>query len=275
MNDHSVSLNDGNTMPLIGFGLWRIDNESAEKTINEAIKIGYRLIDSAQIYGNEEGLGKAIQSSGVPRKELYITTKIWNSEQGRDATLKSFESSMKKLATSYLDLLLIHWPSPKKNMYVETWKALIELKKEGRVRSIGVSNFNPEHLDRIINETQYIPAVNQIEVHPYFQQRTTRTFHEKYAIQTEAWSPLGQGQLISDPVILKIAEKHGKSAAQIILRWHLEQAMVTIPKSITTSRIYENYSIQGFSLDQEDHALMKLLDKYDGRIGPYPMTANF
>lgn len=275
MNDHSVSLNDGNTMPLIGFGLWRIDNESAEKPIHEAIKIGYRLIDSAQIYGNEEGLGKAIQSSGVPRKELYITTKIWNSEQGRDATLKSFESSMKKLAISYLDLLLIHWPSPKKNMYVETWKALIELKKEGRVRSIGVSNFNPEHLDRIINETQYIPAVNQIEVHPYFQQRITRNFHEKYAIQTEAWSPLGQGQLINDPVILKIAEKHGKSTAQIILRWHLEQTIVAIPKSVTTSRIYENYSIRGFSLDQEDHALMKLLDKCDGRIGPDPMTANF
>lgn len=275
MNSNTLELNDGNSMPQLGLGLWRISDEETEKVALHAIKAGYRLIDSAQIYQNEAGLGKAIRSCGIPRKELYITTKIWNAEHGYDSTLKSFEVSMKKLTAEYLDLLLIHWPAPKKNLYVETWKALISLKKEGRVRTIGVSNFTPEHLDRIIQETSVIPAVNQIEVHPRFQQSETRRFHEKYNIRTESWSPLGQGHVVNESVIKAISEKHGKTPAQIIIRWHIDQGLIAIPKSSTPSRIEENFNVFGFTLDKDDHAMIAAMDLKDGRIGPDPLTAAF
>lgn len=271
----AIELNDGNSMPQLGFGLWQVSDEETEHVVKEAIKVGYRSIDSAQVYGNEEGLGRAIKDCDLPRKELYITTKIWNSEQGYDAALKSFEVSMKKLGLTYLDLLLIHWPAPKKNLYSETWKALVQLKKEGRVRSIGVSNFNQDHIEKIVEESSFIPAVNQIECHPYFQQRSLREFHQKLGIRTESWSPLGQGKIMQDETLKKIAERHGKSTAQIILRWHLENGLIAIPKSTNQKRIEENFSIFGFSLDEQDHKLISALDKKDGRIGPDPMTAAF
>lgn len=275
MNVNIVQLNDGNFMPQLGFGLWQVPDQETEKAALHAIKVGYRSLDTAQIYGNESGLGAAIAKCGLPRKELYITTKIWNSEQGHDSTLRSFESSMKKLGTEYLDLILIHWPTPKKNLYVDTWKALIQLKKEGRVKSIGVSNFNADHLERIMNETSFIPAVNQIEVHPRFQRHDLRQFHDKHNIRTEAWSPLGQGQVLHHEVIKIIAAKHGKSPAQVILRWHLDQGLIAIPKSVTPARIEENFSVFGFSLDEKDHLMIKELDDPAGRIGPDPMTATF
>lgn len=275
MNANNIQLNDGNSMPQLGFGLWQVPDQETEKAVLHAIKVGYRSIDTAQIYGNESGVGAAIHQCEVPRKDLYITTKIWNSEHGYDSTLRSFENSMKKLNTEYLDLILIHWPAPKKNLYVDTWKALIQLKKEGRVKSIGVSNFNSDHIERIINETSFIPAVNQIEVHPRFQRLDLRKFHEKHNIRTESWSPLGQGQVLHDEVIKIIAAKHGKSPAQVILRWHLDQGLIAIPKSVTPSRIEENFSIFGFSLDDKDHLMIRELDDPEGRIGPDPMTASF
>lgn len=275
MNANNIQLNDGNSMPQLGFGLWQVPDQETEKAVLHAIKVGYRSIDTAQIYGNESGVGAAIHQCEVPRKDLYITTKIWNSDHGFDSTLRSFEISMKKLNTEYLDLILIHWPAPKKNLYVDTWKALIQLKKEGRVKSIGVSNFNPDHIEKIMNETSFIPAVNQIEVHPRFQRLDLRKFHEKHNIRTESWSPLGQGQVLHDEVIKIIAAKHGKSPAQVILRWHLDQGLIAIPKSVTPSRIEENFSIFGFSLDDKDHLMIRELDDPEGRIGPDPMTASF
>lgn len=275
MKVKAVELNDGNSMPQLGYGLWQVPDEETEKVVTDAIRIGYRSIDSAQVYGNEHGLGRAIKSCGLPRKELYITTKIWNSEHGYDSTLKSFEGSMKKLGTEYLDLLLIHWPAPKKNLYVETWKALVQLKKDGRVRSIGVSNFYPEHIEKIIDATSFIPAVNQVELHPRFQQLELRSFHEKHNIRTESWSPLGQGKVIADEVIRKIAEKHGKTPAQVIIRWHLENNLIAIPKSVTPSRIEENFNVFGFSLDERDLKDIASMNDKNGRIGPDPMTADF
>lgn len=270
-----VSLNDGNFMPQLGFGLWQVRDEEAVRVVNEAIRIGYRSIDSAQIYQNEAGLGAAIKESKLPREELFITTKIWNSEQGFDTTLKSFDVSMRKLGLDTLDLLLIHWPAPHKNLFVDTWKALIHLQKSKRVKSIGVSNFRIEDLEKIINETAVVPAVNQIELHPRFQQKALRSFHEKHNIVTESWSPLGQGQVINDETIVRLAKKHGKSNAQIILRWHMEQGLVAIPKSVTPSRIAENFQIFDFNLDSDDLGLIDKMDSSEGRIGPDPSTATF
>lgn len=275
MNIPQIKLNDQNSIPQLGYGLWQVKDEEAEGLIKEAIGVGYRLIDSAQIYQNETGLGDAIRNSGTRREELFITTKIWNSEQGYDSTLSSFEISMKKLGLEKLDLLLIHWPAPKKNLYLQTWKALIELKNEGRVRSIGVSNFNIDHLEKIINETGVVPAINQVEVHPRFQRRDLRAFHQKHNIVTEAWSPLGQGHLIQDDTLLGLAKKYGKSTAQIILRWHMDEGLVAIPKTVTLSRMWENINVFDFSLDAQDRKLISGLDDPNGRIGPDPMTATF
>ena len=270
-----IKLNDGTFIPQLGYGLWQVKDEDVEKLVSEAFRIGYRSIDSAQIYGNEEGLGRAIKASNLSRSEMYITTKIWNAEQGHASTLKSFEVSMKKLRLDHLDLLLIHWPAPKKNLYTETWKALIELKNSGRVKSIGVSNFNIDHLERIIDATGVIPSINQIEVHPYFQRHDLREYHDKMGIKTEAWSPLGQGHVIDDPAIASIGKKHHKSSAQIILRWHMESGLIAIPKTTTVSRIKENFDIFDFKLDSEDMQKIAKLNKVEGRIGPDPMTATF
>ena len=270
-----IKLHDGNAIPQLGYGLWQVSDEETERVCVEAMKVGYRSIDCAQIYQNEMGLGRAIKSSGVKRDDLFITTKIWNSEQGYDNTLKSFDVSMKKLGLEKLDLLLIHWPSPHRDSYVETWKALIQLKKDKRVHSIGVSNFQTEHLQKIMDATSVAPVINQIEVHPRFQQKALRAFHEKNEIKTEAWSPLGQGQVIADPVIRKIADKHNRTPAQIILRWHLDKGLIAIPKSVTPSRIQENFKVFDFSLDPSDSTHIEKMDDLKGRIGPNPDNAEF
>ena len=270
-----VRLRDGRSMPALGYGVWQVPDSDAEGATTEAIVAGYRSIDTAQIYANEAGVGRAIAASGVPRSDLFITTKVWNTSQGRDTTKRAFEASLKKLGGDYLDLYLIHWPSPKRGKFVETWQALVELKKEGRVRSIGVSNFGPDELGRIIEATGEKPVLNQIELHPRFQQRETRAYHAEHGIATEAWSPLGQGQLLQDPAILALAQKHGRSAAQVILRWHLKNDFIVIPKSVTPSRIRENIDVFGFDLDDADMRTLDGLDSAEGRIGPNPFTATF
>ncbi|MBX3218089.1 MAG: aldo/keto reductase [Labilithrix sp.] len=271
----TVRLNDGRAMPALGFGVWQIPDPEAETSTALALEAGYRSIDTAQIYGNEAGVGRAIAASGVARADVFLTTKVWNTSQGRAATRRALDESLQKLGTDYLDLYLIHWPSPKRGLYVETWKALLELKAEGRIRSAGVSNFGPAELARIADETGVEPSVNQIELHPRFQQRETRAYHEAHGVVTEAWSPLGQGQLLRDPVVTAIAEKHGRSAAQVLLRWHLRHGFVVIPKSATPSRIRENFDVLGFDIDADDERALDALDSADGRIGPNPYTATF
>lgn len=270
-----ITFNDKHIMPQLGFGLWQVTDEEAEQTVQEAFKVGYRSIDSAQIYQNESGLGRAIKNSGLNRQDLFITTKIWNEEQGYDKTLASFDISMQKLGLEQLDLLLIHWPSSHRSLYVETWKALIQLKKDNRVKSIGVSNFTQTNLQKIIDETSVVPVVNQIELHPHFQQRELREFHSKVGIKTECWSPLGRGQVLTDPVIGTIAAKHGKTPAQIIIRWHIENGFIVIPKSVTPSRIAENFNVFDFKLSDGDMREIEKLDNKEGRTGPNPDTAQF
>lgn len=271
----TIKLNDHTTIPQIGFGLYLVEDQNTNSSVQEAFKAGYRSIDSAQIYQNEAGLGRAIKEGGIKRDELYITTKIWNSEQGYDSTLKSFDVSMNKLGLEKLDLLLIHWPSAHRGLFVDTWKAMIQLQRNGRVKSIGVSNFAIEHLTKILDATSVVPVINQIELHPHFQQNELRAFHDKHNIKTESWSPLGQGKVIADPMIKKIAEKYGKTPAQIILRWHMDNGLIAIPKSVTPSRIQENIQIFDFKLDGDDLAAIARLDDKKGRIGPDPVTAQF
>ena len=268
----TVKLNDGNHIPQLGYGVWQVGNDEAVTAVSEALKAGYRHIDTAAIYGNEEGVGKAIKSSGIERGDIYLTTKLWNGEQGYESTLKAFDASLKKLGTDYVDLYLIHWPMPSKDLFMETWRAFLKLKEEGRAKSIGVSNFRTADLERIITESGVTPVLNQIELHPQFQQDELRLFHSKHDIATEAWSPLGQGKILEDATLKVIAEKHGKSVAQIILRWHIETGNIVIPKSVTPARITENFDIFDFRLNGTDHDAITKLDKADGRIGPNPST---
>ncbi len=272
-NIPNVKLNDGQLMPQIGLGLWKVEDAQADSIITQALDAGYRSLDGAAIYRNEMGLGKAIQNSLLPREELYITTKLWNDDQAE--ARKAFTQSMDKLKLKYLDLYLIHWPAPRKETYVQAWKTLIELKKEGLVKSIGVSNFQVEHLKRIMDETGVVPAINQIELHPQFQQKELRDFHTQCQIQTESWSPLGQGKILENFVIKTIGKKYGKTSAQVILKWHLQNQFVVIPKSVTPSRIKENINLFDFNLDADDLAKINDLDSAAGRIGPNPMTADF
>ncbi|MEU1014434.1 MULTISPECIES: aldo/keto reductase [unclassified Streptomyces] len=259
-------------MPQLGFGVWQVPDDEAEAAVTTALEAGYRSIDTAAIYGNEEGTGKAIAASGVPREELFVTTKLWNSDQGHDATLRAFDTSLEKLGLDHVDLYLIHWPMPSKDTYVDTYKAFEKIQADGRAKSIGVSNFLPEHLERLISETSVVPAVNQIELHPHLQQRASREFHAEQGIATEAWSPLGQGKgLLDVPAIVAIARKHGRTPAQIVLRWHIQLGNVVIPKSVTPSRIKENIDVFDFELDPEDMAAISALNE-DRRLGPDPAT---
>ncbi|GAA2249603.1 oxidoreductase [Streptomyces ruber] len=269
-----IILNNGVEMPQLGFGVWQVPDDEAEKAVATALENGYRSIDTAAIYGNEEGTGKAIAASGIAREELFVTTKLWNSEQGYDSTLRAFDASLDKLGLEFVDLYLIHWPVPAKDKYIDTYKALEKLYADGRARAIGVSNFLPEHLERLAGETSVVPAVNQIELHPHLQQRALREYHAEKGIATEAWSPLGQGKgLLEVPAIVAIAQKHGVSPAQVVLRWHLQTGNVVIPKSVTPSRIKENIDVFGFSLDDEDMAAISALNE-DRRIGPNPADVN-
>jgi diketogulonate reductase-like aldo/keto reductase len=269
-----IILNNGVEMPQLGFGVWQVPDDEAEQAVATALEAGYRSIDTAAIYGNEEGTGKAIAASGVPREEIFVTTKLWNSEHGYDSTLRAFDASLDKLGLDYLDLYLIHWPTPARDKYVDTYKAFEKLHADGRVRAIGVSNFEPEHLRRLIDETSVIPAVDQIELHPHLQQRAAREFHAEQGIATEAWSPLGQGKgLLEVPAIVAIAQKHGRTPAQVVLRWHLQLGNIVIPKSVTPSRIRENIEVFDFSLDTEDLAAISALNE-DRRLGPDPSAFN-
>lgn len=267
----SIVLNDGNVIPQLGFGVFQVPPDDVYPVVTAALEAGYRSIDTAAIYGNEEGTGRAIRESGLPRDEIYVTTKLWNSEQGYDSTLRAFDVSMARLGLDYLDLYLIHWPMAQADRYVETFKAFQTLKAHGRVRSIGVSNFTVGDLDRLIGETGEIPVVNQIELHPRLAQRELRAFHDANAIATEAWSPLGQGTLLDDPTIVAIASQVGCTPAQVIIRWHLQLGIIVIPKSVTPSRIAANFDVFGFELTREQMDAINALDS-GSRIGPDPAT---
>ena len=274
---NSVALNNGNVMPQLGFGVWQVPNDESTAAVKTALEAGYRSIDTAAVYGNEEGVGKAVNDfmaeNGTPRAELFITTKLWNSEQGYETTLAAFDESLRKLGLDYVDLYLIHWSTPEKDTYLDTWRAFEEIYASGRAKAIGVSNFEPEHLQRIINTGGTVPAVNQVELHPRLQQSIVRAFGEANGIHTEAWSPLAQGQLLVDPAVTAIADAHGKSAAQVIIRWHLQLGNIVIPKSVTPERIAANFDVFDFELSDADMNAMAALDN-NGRVGPHPNEFN-
>jgi 2,5-diketo-D-gluconate reductase A len=268
--DPSITLNNGVVMPQLGFGVWQVPDDEAAEVVGTALEAGYRSIDTAAVYGNERGTGRAVGASGVPRGELFVTTKVWNDAHGYDRTLRSFDESLGRLGLEYVDLYLVHWPVPARDRYVDTWRALERLLADGRVRAIGVSNFHAEHLERLIGETSVVPAVNQVELHPQLQQRELREFHARHGIATEAWSPLGQGRgLLSAPAVVAVAQKHGRTPAQVVLAWHLRTGSIAIPKSATPSRIRENFDVFGIELDADDLAAFAALDE-GKRLGPDP-----
>ena len=267
-----IALNDGRSIPQLGFGVWRLQQAQTPALVGTALGSGYRSIDTAAAYGNEAGVGRGLRETVVPRPDVFVTTKLWNDSQGYDATLRAFDESLARLGLEQIDLYLIHWPCPDRGLYLDSWRALIRLREEGRTASIGVSNFTEDQLDRLVSETGVTPALNQIELHPRFQQRTLRAAHARLGIVTEAWSPLGQAQVLDQPVITRIADRLGRSPAQVVLRWHIESGFVTIPKSATPARMHENIDVFGFALTSEDHAAIAGLDRADGRIGPDPMT---
>jgi 2,5-diketo-D-gluconate reductase A len=258
-------------IPQLGFGVFQVPPKETEVAVAEALTVGYRHIDTAAAYRNEGGVGQALHASGIARDELFVTTKCWNDDQGYEQAKRACRASLERLELSHLDLYLIHWPVPAHDLYVETWKAFVELQSEGLVRSIGVSNFQPEHLERVIAETGVTPAINQVELHPHFQQVGLRREHERLGILTEAWSPLGQGLELDDPAIVEIAGSHGKTPAQTIIRWHLQIGNVVIPKSVTPERIRENFEVLDFALSDEQMDAIAALDA-GTRIGPDPET---
>jgi 2,5-diketo-D-gluconate reductase A len=267
----TAALNDGASMPQFGLGVFQTPPDETEQIVGMAVGDGYRLVDTASMYRNEEGVGKALRG----RADVYITTKLGNSDHGFDETLRAFDGSMTKIGRETLDLYLIHWPRPRVNRYVESWRALVRLQKDRRVRSIGVSNFNRDHLERIIAETGVTPAVNQIELHPRFQQKALRAFHDQSGIKTESWSPLGRGALLGEKAIVDIAAKHRKTPAQVVIRWHLDSGLIAIPKTVRAQRLKENIGALSFRLDEEDMGRIEALDSANGRIGPDPATAAF
>ena len=266
-----VTLNDGRPMPQLGLGVWQSPREVTAQAVRVALEAGYHLVDTAAIYRNEGEVGEGVRASGLDRAEVFVTTKLWNDDQGYDSALRALDASLKRLRMDYVDLYLIHWPAPGQDRYPDAWKALVRLREEGRARSIGVSNFAAPHLDRIIGETGQTPAVNQVELHPRFQQAELRAAHQRLGIATESWSPLGQGALLADPVVARVAAKHGKTPAQTVIRWHLDLGLIVIPKSVTPARIAQNFDVFGFKLDGQDLADMAALDDPDGRIGPNPL----
>ncbi|MEV6058176.1 aldo/keto reductase [Streptomyces sp. NPDC052107] len=269
----TITLNNGVTMPQLGFGVFLVPDDEAHTAVTRALEVGYRSIDTAALYGNEEGTGRAIADSALPREEVFVTTKVWNTDQGYDSTLRAFDTSLGKLGLDYVDLYLIHWPAPAQDKYVDTWRALEKIYADGRARAVGVSNFLPVHLQRLFDESGLVPAVNQVELHPRLQQDEIRTFNARHGIATEAWSPLGRGSqgnaVLGNAVITAIAAKHGVSPAQVVLRWHLQIGNVVIPKSVTPSRIEENFDVFDFELDSEDLTAIAGLETGE-RVGPHP-----
>lgn len=270
----SVKLNNGVEMPQLGLGVFLVPADEVVAPVRTAIEAGYRLIDTATLYGNEEGVGRAIAESGVPRDELFVTTKVWNSDQGYDETLRAFDASVQLLRLDVLDLFLIHWPAPALDRYVDTWRALERLYADGRVRAIGVSNFTVAHLDRLAAECEVTPAVNQVELHPGFPQQELRERHDAHGIVTEAWSPLGRGHgLLDDPTVLDVAKAVDRTPAQVVIRWHLQLGIIAIPKSVRPERIRENIDVFDFALDNDQMAALSALPG-PGRVGPDPETMN-
>ena len=265
----TLELNDGHRIDQLGFGVFLVPAEQTADAVDQAIHSGYRLIDTAAAYGNEAEVGEAVARSALPREDLFVTTKLWNDSQGRHRAPRAFADSLGRLGLDYVDLYLIHWPAPAQDLYVETWEALVEIKAEGRARSIGVSNFLPEHLDRIIDATGVAPAVNQIELHPLLQQAELREYHARHGIVTEAWSPLAKGRLLRDPVIVEIARQCDRTPAQIILRWHVQIGNVAIPKSVNSARIEENARVFDFELEGAQLSAIEALDRGE-RTGPDP-----
>ena len=269
-----LELNDDAAMPQVGLGVLQTPPEVTAQVVRSALETGYRLIDTAAGYRNEAAVGEGLRTSGVPRQDVFVTTKLWNADQGYDEALAAFDRSQKLLGLDYVDLYLIHWPAPARDRYIDTWRALVRLQEEGRVRSIGVSNFMIEHLRRLIAETGVVPAVNQIELHPRFQQGDLHAFHVGQGIVTQSWSPLGQGGLLNHPEPTRIGARHGKTAAQAIIRWHMQSGLGVIPKSVRPERIEENFEVFDFGLDDQDMAAIARLDDPGGRIGPDPLSFN-
>lgn len=264
MSSHAVSpvltFNDGWSIPQLGLGVYKVPDAIAATVVETAIDAGYRHIDTATLYANERGVGDGVRASGISRDEVFVTTKVWDDDHGYDATMRAFDRSLHRLGFEYVDLYLIHWPVPSKDLYVDTWRALEALKADGRARSVGVSNFAPHHIERLLAETEIVPAINQVELHPWLPQHEVRAFDDANGILTEAWSPLARGRIVGDPVIDAIALRHGKSAAQVVIRWHLQLGNVVIPKSVTAERIRENIDVFDFELDAEDLAAITSLE---------------
>lgn len=267
-----ITLNDGHSIPQLGLGLWKVSDDEAEATVLSALELGYRHLDDAALYGNEAGVGRAIATSGVPREELFVTTKLWSDSLRRDAARAAIELSLEKLGLDYVDLYLIHWPAPERGPeYVDAWGSLIDFRSEGLARSIGVSNFLPEHLDAIIDDTGIAPVVNQIELHPTFQPHDLISHCADLGIAVEAWSPLGQSQDLAHPDVVEIAEQHGVSPAQVILRWHLDRGFIPLPKSVHPERQRQNLDVFGFQLTPAQRAAIDAADT-GTRMGPDPRT---
>jgi len=266
-----LTLHDGVEMPQLGFGVFQIPPDETQERVEEALAAGYRHVDTAAAYRNEAGVGAAIAAGGVRREDVFVTTKLWNSEQGYDSTLRAFEKSIERLGTSHVDLYLIHWPLPSRELFLDTWRAFERIKEEGGARSIGVSNFRVEDLERLEAEAEQQPTVNQIELHPRLQQAELRAWHAEHDVATEAWSPLAQGDLLEDGTIETIAAHHERTPAQVILRWHLQVGNVVIPKSVTPARIRENFELFDFALSEDDMAAIERLDA-GARVGPDPGT---
>ncbi|WP_416874665.1 aldo/keto reductase [Kitasatospora sp. SC0581] len=269
----TVKLNNGVEIPQLGFGVFQVPDDQTTAAVAAALEAGYRSIDTAAIYGNETGVGRALAASGVAREDLFVTTKLWNADQGYDATLRAFDASLAKLGLDHVDLYLIHWPTPARDLYLDTWRALERLVEEGRIRAAGVSNFQPAHLQRLLDTSALVPAVNQVELHPGLQQAELRAFHAEHGIATEAWSPLAQGAVLDDPAITAIAARTGKSPAQVVLRWHLQLGNIVIPKSVTPARIRQNLDVFDFELTEQDMAAIAAGDR-DLRTGPHPDQFN-
>ena len=271
----TIRLNNGAEIPQLGFGVFQVEPDKTQEVVESALGVGYRHLDTAAAYRNEKGVGDAIAAAGIARDDLWITTKLWNANHQRDKALKAIDESLEKLQLDYVDLYLIHWPLPMFDEYVEAWKALEEILASGKAKTIGVSNFLPEHLQRLFDETDVVPAVNQIELHPEFQQKELVSFSKEHGIEIEAWSPIAGGKIVERDDVTTIAEKYGKSPAQVTLRWHLDEGRIVFPKSNNPGRQAENFDILDFSLTSEELAVFDALDSADGRVGADPATADF
>jgi 2,5-diketo-D-gluconate reductase A len=258
--DHTLQLNDGHLIPQLGLGVYKIADAVAAGTVQVALEAGYRHVDTAALYANERGVGEGLARAALPRADVFVTTKVWNDRHGYDETLRAFDESLAKLGLDYVDLYLIHWPAPRQDRYVDAYRALETLRADGRARSIGVSNFHTHHLDRLLAETDIVPAVNQVELHPWLVQAEVRAYNAAHGIRTEAWSPLARGRAIGDPTLDAIGARYGKSAAQVVLRWQLQLGNIVIPKSVTPQRIRENFDVFDFALTDADVAEISALD---------------